>query len=77
MAKNMALSGGTQFFGAGRAAEPKASLLARGTNWFNALRAARNDSQIERFINDHGGTLTDSLEREITQRFANADPGRY
>ena len=77
MAKNIAFSEGTQFFGAGRTAEPKASILARGTRWLNALRAARNDSQIERFINDHGGTLTDSLEREITQRFANADPGRY
>ena len=77
MAKNIAFSAGAQFVGAGRTAEPKASILARGTNWLNALRAARNDSQIERFINAHGGILTDSLEREITQKFANADPGRY
>ena len=77
MAKNIALSDGAEFF----AAEPKAgrnvSIFARGANWLNALRHTRNDSQIERYINDHGGILTDSLEREITQKFANTSPGRY
>lgn len=73
MAKNIAFSEGAQFFGAGR----NASIIARGANWLNALRATRNDSQIERYINEHGGVLTDSLEREITQKFTNAEPGRY
>jgi len=73
MAKNSALSAGAWFFGA----ERNVSIIARGANWLNALRATRNDSQIERYINEHGGVLTDSLEREITQKFANAEPGRY
>lgn len=73
MAKNIALSPGAHFFGAGRSG----SIIARGTSWLNALRVTRNDSRIERYINEHGGILTDSLEREITQKFANSEPGRY
>lgn len=73
MAKNIALSSGAHFFGSGR----NGSIIAMGTNWLKALRVTRNDSRIERYINEHGGILTDSLEREITQKFANSEPGRY
>lgn len=73
MAKNIALTAGDRFFGA----ERNVSIIARAANWLNALRSTRNDSQIERYINEHGGVLTDSLEREITQKFTNAEPGRY
>lgn len=76
MAKIIAFSAGGDFVGAERQTE-RASIIARGANWLNGLRVARNDGQIERYINEHGGILTDSLEREITQRFANAEPGRY
>ena len=76
MAKNIAFSSGTHF-GVRPKAERDASIISRGTNWLRALRIARNESQIERYINEHGGMLTDSLEREITQKFANSEPGRF
>lgn len=77
MAKNIAFSAGAQLFGAGPNAERNTSVIARGRNWLRALRAARNESQIERYINEHGGMLTDSLEREISQKFVNSEPGRF
>jgi hypothetical protein len=58
-------------------AKRRASLVERGTNWLHGFCTARNGSRIERYIHEHGGRLTDSLEREITQKFTNADPGRY
>ncbi len=76
MAKNIAFSSGAHF-GAGRKAERNASIISRTTDWLTAFRASRNESQIERYINEHGGMLTDSLEREITQKFANSEPGRF
>ena len=77
MAKNIAFSADAYMFSIERKTERKASIIDRGTNWFRALRVTRNESQIERYINEHGGILTDSLEREISQKFANAEPGRY
>jgi hypothetical protein len=77
MAMNIAFLGGAQLLGAGRKTDQGASIIARGTKWLNSLRVTRNDHRIERYINDHGGILTDSLEREITQKFINAEPGRY
>jgi len=77
MAKNIAFSTSANFLGARPKAERNASITARATDWLRALRASRNDSQIERYINEHGGMLTDSLEREITRKFANPEPGRY
>lgn len=76
MAKNIAFSSSVHV-GAAPRAERDASIIARGTNWLRALRIARNDRQIERYINEHGGMLTDSLEREITQKFANSEPSRF
>lgn len=77
MAKNIAFSTSANFFGARPKAERNASITALATNWLRGVRASRNDSQIERYINEHGGMLTDSLEREITRKFANSKPGRY
>jgi len=77
MAMNIAFLGGAQLLGAGRKTDQDASIIARGMKWLNSLRVTRNDHRIERYINDHGGILTDSLEREITQKFINAEPGRY
>jgi hypothetical protein len=77
MARHIAFSAGSEVFGAAPKTERRASLLERGANWLHGLRTARNDSRIERYIHEHGGILTDSLEREITQKFTNADPGRY
>ena len=76
MARHLALSA-SEMFGAAPNMERRASLVERGTIWLQALRTARNDSRIERYIHEHGGILTDSLEREITQKFTNANPGRY
>jgi hypothetical protein len=76
MAKDIAFSN-TDFFGTGGKAEAKASLFERGLSWFAALRIARTDSEIERYINEHGGVLTDSLEREISQKFTYQSPGLY
>lgn len=77
MARNIAFSTGAHAFGAGSRGERNQSLIARGRRWLSALSITRNDSYIERYIRDHGGVLTDSIEREITEKFTNVDPGRY
>ncbi len=77
MPKIIAFSEAADFTGANRQPTALASLIARGKSWLDARRIHSHDRQIERYINEHGGALTDSLEREISQKFVNANPGRY
>jgi hypothetical protein len=77
MPKIIAFSEAADFRAASRQPTTLASLIARGKSWLDARRVHGHDQQIERYINEHGGALTDSLEREISQRFVNANPGRY
>jgi hypothetical protein len=70
MARHIAFSP-SEVLGAAPKTERRASLVERGTNWLPCLRTARNGSRIERYIHEHGGILTDRLEREITQKFTN------
>lgn len=45
------------------------TLLERLDGYWRSSREARNDSAVERFIQENGGALTDDLEREISRRF--------
>lgn len=36
--------------------------------------AERQDREIERYIQEHGGVLTDDLERQISHRFCGTAP---
>ncbi len=57
---------------AGEAPAPLAALHAlwdRFEGFWRSAAAADNDSAVERFLKDHGGVLTDDLEREISRRF--------
>jgi hypothetical protein len=48
-------------------AAPAPSLIDRIKGLFAARRD--NTDDVAKFIEDHGGVLTDSLEREISRRF--------
>lgn len=76
MAKDITFSAATDFYRAERR-ERKASLLQRVSHWLASVRNARAEREIERYINAHGGVLTDNIEREIAQRFADGKPGRF
>ena len=39
-----------------------------------AYFAARQEREVERFINEHGGVMTDDLEREIGRRYCGTGP---
>jgi hypothetical protein len=43
----------------------------------SAYFAARQDREIERFINEHGGVMTDDLEREIGRRYCGTSPRNW
>jgi len=76
MAKDLTFSAGSHFYGADKT-ERKPTLLERGAHWLASMRSEQHDHEIERFIHNHGGVLTDSLEREIATRFVEAHPGRF
>ncbi len=68
MAQTIALPAGYADFAADAAAirQPAApTLLARLRSLFGGARP----SEVEGFIQAHGGVLTDDLEREISRRF--------
>ncbi|WP_088342630.1 MULTISPECIES: hypothetical protein [Rhodomicrobium] len=76
MAKEITYAAGGHFYAAPRGAS-KPTLLQRGIDWLASRRVARNDLAIERYIHEHGGVLTDSVEREIAKRFIETQPGRF
>ena len=39
--------------------------------WFATSAAKQTESEVGDFIQQHGGVLTDELEREISRRFGN------
>ena len=53
--------------------EPKSllpsNLLHDIVSWFASRKHSRQDSEIASFINEHGGVMTDDLERQISRRF--------
>lgn len=51
------------------AEQPRKSLLVRFVQALAAGRRARAEAEIARFIEERGGRVTDSLEREISRRF--------
>lgn len=56
---------------AGAAAKPeRRSFWRRVFDGIVVSQQRRADREIEAFLNSHGGTLTDDMEREITQRIA-------
>jgi hypothetical protein len=76
VAKNLAFTAGGYFPGSART-ERKPTYFQRGASWLAGLRTSRNEAAIEQFINEHGGVLTDSVEREIAKRFIDPAPGRF
>jgi hypothetical protein len=76
MARDIAFSNSQMFAGA-EVAAPRASLLQRAADWLAVRRNARQESEIERFISERGGVLNDNIERQIAQRFAHGEHGRY
>ena len=48
---------------------PRPGILARFLAAVTASRRARAEAEIGRFIEAHGGRVTDDLEREISHRF--------
>lgn len=76
MAKDLTYAAGGHFYGSARTAR-KPGYFQRGASWLAALRVSRNEQAIEQFINEHGGVLTDSVEREIAKRFIDPAPGRF
>ncbi len=51
------------------AGHPRPGLLSRLMAALTASRRARAEAEIGRFIEAHGGRITDDLEREISRRF--------
>ncbi|MEZ5851953.1 MAG: hypothetical protein R3D68_15010 [Hyphomicrobiaceae bacterium] len=52
--------------------EPKATSATFGgmlKKALSAFKVRRADSDVERYINTHGGVLTDEMERQISRRF--------
>jgi hypothetical protein len=48
-----------------------ASLFTRLVDGLTAKRQSRIDSEVGQFLSDHGGHLTDDLERQISRKFGN------
>lgn len=77
MAKDLTYTAGGHFYGSAARTARKPGYFQRGASWLAALRTSRNDLAIEQYINEHGGVLTDSVEREIAKRFIDPAPGRF
>lgn len=56
------------FAGTGRS-EPRPGLLRRFQRAIEIEQQRRADALVARYIAEHGGRITDSLEREIERRF--------
>ena len=51
-----------------------ADLVKRAADRVSVYFASRTDREIERFIQEHGGVMTDDLEREISRRYCGTNP---
>lgn len=71
MAHNITMNAGSAVAERETSATENLSLLDRISQVFYTNRQRRTERAVERYIQSHGGEMTDNMEREISRRFGN------
>ena len=77
MAKDLTYTAGSSFLRLGRAPSASRAIFSAAQAGSPPCAPRATSRRSSRYINEHGGVLTDSVEREIAKRFIDPAPGRF